>query len=80
MPKVKITTPLVCVELEANEASVEALGKQAVALLGEAATVLPGRNEVGFGGQHAERRWTQDHHDTKYGQGGFGPVQARSEA
>lgn len=79
MPKVKITTPFVDVELEANESSIDALGKQAIGLLAEAVAALPVRNTVGFGGQHAERRWTYDHHDTKYGGGGFGPVQARSE-
>lgn len=78
MPKVKITTPLVDVELEANESSVEALGKQAVALIAETVATLPPRNTVGYGAQHLDRRGTWDHHHDK-GRGDFAPVQARSE-
>lgn len=63
MPTVKITTGLVSVELDANEASIDALGKQAIGLLADAVAALPQRAEVGFGDQHIERRGTYDAHE-----------------
>jgi hypothetical protein len=79
MPTVKIGTPGVTVELNANdEASIGELSKQAMDLFREATAVhhaAPTGAAVGF---TAERRGTADHHDpvAPYGRRGFRPVTA----
>lgn len=62
MPTVKIMTGLVSVELDANESSIDALGKQAIGLLADALNALPAHREVGYGTQVIERRPTFDAH------------------
>lgn len=77
MPKVTINTALVSVELEGNEASVDDLRKKAIETLGEAIALLPRRNELGFGPQHAERRGAPTHVDIGVaGWLGFAPAHA----
>lgn len=79
MPKVEIGTAYgVTVRVEANEASVEELRKQAMETFKEATEVqkaVPSGPGFGFTG---EKRWTPDHEDLGYprGRGGFGPVHA----
>jgi hypothetical protein len=77
MPRVKIDTPGVTVELDAGEASVEQLGKQALEMFKEASDHIgKERTQVGFGLSN-EKRWTPDHHDTHYnGSRGFAPAKA----
>lgn len=60
-PTVEISTALVTVKLEANEVSLEAMGKQALGLIADVAATLPPRISAGFGG-HIERRGTWDAH------------------
>lgn len=75
MPRVKIDTPGVTVEVEANEASINELGDQALKLFHEAGG-WPQKEHGSFGfGSSAERRWTPDHQHEKY-RGDFGQVQA----
>jgi hypothetical protein len=76
MPRVKIDTTVVTIELEAAEKSIDDLGKQAMDMFEQASKImkeLPAGPAFGFGN---EKRWTPNtvHHSQRgYG---FGEVQA----
>lgn len=75
MPRVKIDTPGVTVEIEANEVSINELGEQALKLF-ERAGGWPQHQRSAFGfGAATERRWTPDHRHERYG-GDFEQVTA----
>lgn len=77
MPRVKIDTPGVTVELDANEASVHELGKQAMDLFREATEVNKNTSTAPAFGFSNDKRWTPDHTDPNYHSNrGFGPVKA----
>jgi hypothetical protein len=60
MPRVKIDTPGVSVELDATEASITELGKQAMDMFREA-VVVNGKQPAGLAyGFSQEKRWTPD--------------------
>lgn len=57
MPKVEIDTPGVTIRLEASEASIDTLGKQAMDMFREASEVDGrDRSSMGFGSAYIERR------------------------
>lgn len=76
MPRVKIDTPGVSVELDANDVTVTDLGKQAMDMYREATLInsgIPAGAAFGFAN---DKRWTPDHRHTKqWGLGDFAPVQ-----
>lgn len=75
MPKVEIDTPGVTIRLDASEASVAELSKQALELFREASEVETRQSSGPAFGFSNEKRWTADHHDTHYnGSRGFAPV------
>lgn len=77
MPTARIDTPGVTVELTASEASIEALGKQALELFKDATEIhnrTPTGPAFGFTG---EKRWTPDHHDLNHHRDWIAPVHAQ---
>lgn len=75
MPRVKIDTPGVTIEIDANEMSADDMGKLALQLFRVAGGWPQGDpiRPVGFAA--TERRWTPDHQHEKYN-GDFGQVTA----
>jgi hypothetical protein len=74
MPRVKIDTPGVTVEIDANEASVTELAAQALQLYRDAGG-WP-QHQPSAAGFVAERRWSPDHHDLAGNRGEFDEVKA----
>jgi hypothetical protein len=74
MPRVKIDTPGVTVEIDANEVSAKDLAALALELYKDAGG-WPQTEARGIGFAVTEKRWTPDHRDTGYG-GGFRQVKA----
>ncbi len=80
MPRVKIDTPGVSVELDADEVSVTELGRQAMDLYRKATRVNTNlRTGPAFGFVN-DRRWTPDHRNGNARTSkGFEPVHANTE-
>lgn len=78
MPRAKISDAYgITVELEANEASAEALGDKALEMLAKAVAIVDKRPPGLANGAHTENRWFPAHRDTHYnGVAGFAPVKA----
>lgn len=68
MPRVKIDTPGVTVEIDANEVSVTELREHALQLFRDAGG-WPQTEHKGVGFAATDRRWTPDHRDVQYGSG-----------
>ncbi len=68
MPRVKIDTPGVSIELDANEVSSKELCEQALQLFKDAGG-WPQTEHKGIGFSATEKRWTPDHRDVQYGSG-----------
>jgi hypothetical protein len=78
MPTAKIDTPGVTIELTATEASIEALGKQAMDMYREASAINSATLTGPAFGLNNEKRWTPDHRD-HHRKAGFAPVKAEGE-
>lgn len=78
MPRVKIDSPGVTVELDANEVSVTELGKQAMEMYREASEINKSNPTGAATGFSIDKRWTPDHHNANSKSTyGFGPVHAQ---
>lgn len=75
MPRVKIDTPGVTVEIDANEASVKELAEQALQLYRDAGG-WPQTEHEGIGFAATEKRYAADHKDVNYTMGTFKEVKA----
>jgi hypothetical protein len=64
------------VELDAGEASISELGKQALDMFREASDIHRGEPAGPAFGFTGEKRWTPDHTNTNYQGSGFAPVKA----
>lgn len=77
MPRVKIDTPGVTIELDANEVSIKELGDQALQLYRDATAVDDAAAKAGPAyGFTAERRGTADQREFSTPGRRFGPVNA----
>lgn len=77
MPRVKIDTPGVTIELDAPEVPVTELGKQAMDMYREASEVNSKNGPGPAVGFIADKRWTADHTDPNSRSNyGFQPVKA----